>query len=88
MILVSSFIKMSDFRKFVSISAVAMLGVTNLLTPLSYASAENLGDFDSISFPVTAKAFTFRMPNHNVYLYAETEANTYFVRYDGNTHTS
>lgn len=75
---------MFNFRKFISVSAVAILGVTNLLTPLSYASAANLGEYDSIEFPVTARSFSFLMPDHHVYLYAVTEANHYFVDYNGN----
>ena len=70
-------------------AAVAMLGVTNLLTPLSYASAQtDLGNFDSITFPVAAKSFRFVMPAHDVFLYAVTEANKYYVHYNGSWHTS
>ena len=82
---------MSNFRKLISISAIAVLGVTNLLTPMSYASAENLGNYDSINFPLSgeaARSFSFIMPNHDVFLYATTEANKYFVQYSGTTKTS
>ena len=76
---------MSNFRKFISVAAVAMLGVTNLLTPLSYANAANVDDYDGASNPIsTAKSFSFLMPAHHVYLYATTEANKYFVDYHGN----
>jgi len=62
-----------------------MLGVTNLLTPLSYANAANVNDYDEKSNPIsTAKSFSFLMPAHHVYLYATTEANKYFVDYHGN----
>lgn len=63
-----------------------MLGVTNLLTPLSYANAAD--DYDSITFPKTAQSFSFLMPAHHVYLYATTEANKYFVNYHGGTGAS
>jgi hypothetical protein len=77
---------MFNFRKFISVSAIAMLGVTNLLTPLSYANAAD--DYDSITFPKTAQSFSFLMPAHHVYLYATTEANKYFVEYHGGTGAS
>jgi hypothetical protein len=80
---------MSNFRKFISMSAVAVLGATNLLTPLSYASAADVNDYDGKANPIsTAASFSFLMPDHHVYLKAYSEANQYFVRYDGNTHTS
>lgn len=80
---------MSNFRKFISMSAVAILAGTNLLAPLSYASAQtDLGNFDSITFPVTAKSFRFVMPAHDVFLYAVTEANKYFVEYYGHGSTT
>jgi hypothetical protein len=76
---------MSNFRKFISVTAVAMLGVTNLLTPLSYANAADVENYDSATNPIsTAKSFSFLMPAHHVYLYATTEANKYFVDYHGN----
>ena len=37
---------------------------------------------------LTAKSFSFIMPNHDVYLYAITAPNTYHVHYDGNGATS
>lgn len=78
---------MSNFRKFISMSAVAMLGVTNLLTPLSYASAAT--KYDSLSEDdLKHSALRFEMPDRDVFLYAMTEANKYFVKYNGNTHTS
>ena len=80
---------MSNFRKFISVAAVAMLGVTNLLTPLSYANAADVNDYDGKSNPIsTAKSFSFLMPAHHVYLYATTEANKYFVEYHGGTGAS
>lgn len=61
-----------------------MLGVTNLLTPLSYANAADVENYDSATNPIsTAKSFSFLMPAHHVYLYATTEANHYFVDYHG-----
>ncbi len=76
---------MSNFRKFISVAAVAMLGVTNLLTPLSYANAADVDNYDWATNPIsTAKSFSFLMPAHHVYLYATTEANKYFVDYHGN----
>lgn len=78
---------MSNFRKFISMSAVAILGVTNLLTPLSYANAAT--PYDSLSGEeLKWRSLSFIMPNHDVFLYAMTEANNYFVKYNGNTHTS
>ena len=80
---------MSNFRKFISVTAVAMLGVTNLLTPLSYANAATVDDYDGASNPIsTARSFSFLMPAHHVYLYATTEANKYFVEYHGGTGAS
>ena len=58
---------------------------------MSYASAENLGNYDSINFPLSgeaARSFSFIMPNYDVFLYATTEANKYFVQYSGTTKTS
>lgn len=77
---------MSNFRKFVSMSAVAILGVTNLLTPLSYASAAS--DYDSLNIGSQWRSFSFLMPDHHVTLYAVTEANHYFVRYNAPDKTS
>ena len=83
------FIKMSNFRKFISMSAVAVLGVTNLLTPLSYASAADVNDYDAKANPIsTAESFSFLMPDHHVYLKATTEPNRYSVTYSGTTKTS
>ena len=83
------FIKMSNFRKFISMSAVAVLGVTNLLTPLSYASAATVDDYDWANNPIsTAASFSFLMPDHHVYLKATTEPNRYSVTYSGTTKTS
>ncbi len=82
---------MSNFRKLVSMSAIAMLGVTNVLTPLSYANAAvDYENYDAINFPLEREAqrFSFNMPAHDVWLYAVTEANEYFVTYDGTTKTS
>ena len=78
---------MSNFRKIISVSAVAMLGVTNLLTPLSYANAATW--YDSLTNnDLESPALSFIMPDHNVSLYARTAANKYFVIYSWNTHTS
>ena len=44
---------MSNFRKFISMSAVAVLGVTNLLTPLSYAAAADIEDYDAAPNPIS-----------------------------------
>lgn len=78
---------MSNFRKFISMSAVAVLGVTNLLTPLSYANAATA--YDSLTAEeLKWKSLSFIMPNHDVYLYAITEANKYYVNYKGNDETS
>lgn len=64
-----------------------MLGVTNVLTPLSYANAVDW--YDALSGgALTQPALTFKMPDRDVYLKAITEANHYFVKYNGNTHTS
>ena len=81
---------MSNFRKFISMSAVAVLGVTNLLTPLSYASAGDvIQNYDNASNPIsTAASFSFLMPDHHVYLKATTEPNRYSVTYSGTTKTS
>lgn len=69
-----------------------MLGVTNLLTPLSYANAANLGDYDNITASQleerTAKSFSFIMPAHDVWLYAVTAANHYFVDFNWHGETS
>lgn len=80
-------IRMSNLKKIVSMSAVAMLGVTNLLTPFSFADAATW--YDALTDDdLKQHALRFIMPNKDVYLYAVTEANHYFVRYNGNTHTS
>lgn len=61
-----------------------MLGATNLLTPLSYANAATW--YDALTADdLTQNALRFVMPDRDVYLYAHTEANTYVVRYNGNT---
>lgn len=79
---------MSNFRKFISMSAVAILGVTNMLTPLTYAQ-EAAKPYDSLTNDdLENHALRFVMPNRDVFLYAMTEANKYFVKYNGNTHTS
>lgn len=78
---------MSNFRKFISMSAVAILGATNLLTSLTYA--QDAKPYDSLSNDdLKHSALRFIMPNKDVYLYAETEANKYFVEYSGTTKTS
>ena len=82
---------MSNFRKFISVSAVAMLGVTNLLTSMTYAqAAPHYDKFDDINFPLgrEAQRFSFNMPAHDVWLYAVTEANKYYVDYHGHGETS
>lgn len=79
---------MSNFRKFISMSAVAILGATNLLTSLTYAQ-DAAKPYDSLtSADLEKPALRFIMPNKDVYLYAITEPNKYFVEYHGNTHTS
>jgi len=78
---------MSNFRKFISMSAVAILGATNLFTPLTYA--QDAKPYDSLTGADLEKpALRFIMPNKDVYLYAITEANKYFVEYSGTTKTS
>ena len=78
---------MSNFRKFISMSAVAILGATNLLTSLTYA--QEAKPYDSLTGDdLKNHALRFIMPNKDVYLYAETEANTYTVTYSGTTKTS
>lgn len=64
-----------------------MLGATNLLTPLSYASAAT--KYDSLtSGNLTANPLIFEMPDKDVMLYAHTDANHYYVEYSGTTKTS
>ncbi len=66
-----------------------MLGVTNLLTPLSYANAADVDNYDAANKTIrTGKSFSFVMPDHDVWLYAITAPNHYIVDYYGNTHTS
>lgn len=78
---------MSNFRKFISMSAVAVLGVTNLLTPLSHANAATW--YDALSDDdLKQRVLNFMMPNKDVYLKAYTEANSYTVTYSGTTKTS
>lgn len=78
---------MSNFRKVISMSAVAILGVTNLLTPLSYANAATW--YDALTTgDLKNQGLRFIMPDHDVFLYAITEANKYFVEYSGTTKTS
>lgn len=78
---------MSNFRKFISMSAVAVLGATNLLTPLSYASAAT--KYDSLSSgDLSHASLTFEMPDKDVFLKALTEANKYYVTYSGNKSTA
>ncbi len=80
---------MFNLKKFISVSAVAMLGVTNLLTPLSYANAADVDNYDAANKTIrTGKSFSFVMPDHDVWLYAITAPNHYIVDYYGNTHTS
>ena len=80
---------MSNFRKFISMGAIAVLGVTNMLMPLSYATAADVNDYDAAGNIIsTGESFSFIMPNHDVFLKAYTEANHYFVKYNGNTSTS
>lgn len=78
---------MSNFRKFISVSAVAILGATNLLTSLTYAQEAKA--YDSLTdSDLKTKALRFIMPNKDVFLYAVTEANKYSVVYSGTTKTS
>lgn len=78
---------MSNFRKFISMSAVAVLGATNLLTPLSYASAAT--KYDSLTeSELKQSPLTFEMPDKDVFLKALTEANKYYVTYSGNKSTA
>ena len=78
---------MSNFRKFISMSAVAVLAGTNLLAPLSYVDAAtawaSLADADFKRNPLE-----FQMPDHNVSLYAVTAPNTYYVAFSGNGSTT
>ena len=64
-----------------------MLGVTNLLAPLSAVNAEDALTWSEVESRSTAKtlrakSFKFIMPAHDVFLYAITEPNTYHVRYN------
>ena len=78
---------MSNFRKIISMSAVVILGATNLLTPLSYANAATW--YDALTTgDLKNQGLRFVMPDHDVFLYAITEANKYFVEYSGTTKTS
>ena len=78
---------MSNFRRFISMSAVAVLGATNLLTPLSYASAAT--KYDSLTeTQLKQSSLTFEMPDKDVFLKALTEANKYYVTYSGNKSTA
>ena len=78
---------MSNFRKVISMSAVAMLGVTNLLTPLSYASAAT--KYHALtSSHLEHTPLIFEMPDHDVSLYARTAANRYYVEYSGHGSTA
>ncbi len=75
---------MSNFRKFISMSAVAVLAGTNLLAPLSYADAAAIA-WASLDFH--KNPLEFFMPDSDVYLYAVTEPNNYYVEFHGNTGT-
>ncbi len=81
---------MFNFRKFISVSAVAILGVTNLLTSLTYAvdatPYDSLGPSDLEG--EEHRALRFVMPDRDVFLYAVTAPNTYTVLFNGNTNTS
>ena len=77
---------MSNFRKFISVSAVAVLAATNLLTSLTYAAeAKAWASLQPDDF--RRNPLEFLMPDNNVYLYAVTEPNTYYVAFHGNTGT-
>lgn len=79
---------MFNLRKFMSVSAIAVLGVTNLLTPLSYASAASPLYDDLTTEQLKVKMLQFMMPNKDVYLKAYTAPNEYYVTYEGNGKTS
>ena len=79
---------MSNFRKFISMSAVAVLAGTNLLAPLSYADAAAIAWASLVENDFTRNPLEFQMPDSDVYLYAITEPNNYYVAFQGNTHTS
>ena len=77
---------MSNFRKFISMSAVAVLAGTNLLTSLTYAAeAKAWASLQQADFE--RNPLQFLMPDSNVYLYAVTEPNNYYVEFHGNTGT-
>ena len=79
---------MFNFKKFLSVSAVAVLGATNLLTPLSYANAATKWYDELDNTDLVHSVLNFLMPDKDVYLKAYTEANHYFVEYSGTTKTS
>ena len=72
-----------------SVSAIEMLGATNLLTSMTYAQeVPHYEDYDNdVPQQVAAKKFSFNMPDHDVWLYAVIEANHYTVLYSGNKAT-
>ena len=58
---------------------------------MTYAqAAPHYDKFDDINFPLgrEAQRFSFNMPAHDVWLYAVTEANKYYVDYHGHGETS
>ena len=58
---------------------------------MTYAqAAPHYSGFDNINFPLgrEAQRFSFNMPAHDVWLYAVTEANKYYVDYHGHGETS
>ena len=79
---------MFNFKKLLSVSAVAVLGATNLLTPLSYANAATKWYDELDNTDLVHSVLNFLMPDKDVYLKAYTEANHYFVEYSGTTKTS
>ena len=58
-----------------------MFLMTNLLTPVGAVNA-------STSIVSTSETFEFVMPDWDVSLFAESEANTYTVVFDGNGNTN
>lgn len=72
---------MDSFRKSSARLVLWMFLMTNLLTPVGAVNA-------STSIVSTSETFEFVMPDWDVSLFAESEANTYTVVFDGNGNTN
>jgi multisubunit Na+/H+ antiporter MnhC subunit len=69
-------------KKFLSLTAIVIGGLIGASMLTYFSFAQNYDEL--IKENLIKRVLHFMMPEHNVYLYAVTEANTYRIVFDEN----